>query len=134
MRQGKTEGEPFGRRVYRARMRLGGTLERELTQAEVGEAIGVSGQAVSMWERGENEPKLSVILRLAEFLRVEPAWLAWGIPTVYGKPPETLPVAGEIVDEKPTPSPSASQRDDRAMYETLKDRTERRKKGRRKRA
>lgn len=40
-----------------------------LTQNELGERLGVSFQAVSKWERGENLPDVSILLDLAAILR-----------------------------------------------------------------
>ena len=42
--------------------------EKGLTQAELGERIGVSFQAVSKWERGETLPDISLLPELAEIL------------------------------------------------------------------
>lgn len=39
-----------------------------LTQREVGEAIGVEGVFISRWERGENSPNQGNLQRLADFL------------------------------------------------------------------
>ena len=42
-------------------------LERNLSQAALAKAIGVSQKAIDYWERGMNEPKASYILALAAF-------------------------------------------------------------------
>ncbi len=42
--------------------------EKGLTQAELGERIGVSFQAVSKWERGETLPDVSILPELADIL------------------------------------------------------------------
>src|SRR5688572_15520304 len=80
-------GETFGARVYQARLALQAALGREVTQAEVGKAVGVTGQAVGLWETGKSEPKLAVIIRLAQTLQSNPAWLAFGMVTVKEKAP-----------------------------------------------
>ena len=36
---------------------------RKLTQAELGESIGVSSKTISKWERAESVPDVSVLLR-----------------------------------------------------------------------
>ena len=41
--------------------------ERDLSQAKLAEAIGVSQKAIDYWERGLNEPKASYIVALADF-------------------------------------------------------------------
>ena len=128
-------GETFGLRVYQARLALQAILGREVTQAEVGKAVGVTGQAVGLWETGKSEPKLDVIIRLAKVLQSEPAWLAFGIRTIKGAPEKappggnshSAPIIGETAN--PSPSAEATQRDSHnSYYETLRDRTERRKK------
>ena len=45
-------------------------LERNLSQAALAKAIGVSQKAIDYWERGMNEPKASYILALADFFGV----------------------------------------------------------------
>ena len=45
-------------------------LERNLSQAALAKAIGVSQKAIDYWERGMNEPKASYILALADFFVV----------------------------------------------------------------
>lgn len=42
--------------------------EKGLTQAELGERLGISFQAVSKWERGETLPDTAILLDLAEVL------------------------------------------------------------------
>ncbi len=44
--------------------------ERDLSQAKLAEAIGVSQKAIDYWERGLNEPKASYIVALADFFGV----------------------------------------------------------------
>ena len=41
---------------------------KNMTQADLGERIGVSFQAVSKWERGETLPDISLLLNLADVL------------------------------------------------------------------
>ena len=59
----------FGRNARAARERLG------LSQVEVGAAARLHRTEVSLLERGERDPRLSTIVRLARALRVEPAEL-----------------------------------------------------------
>lgn len=63
----------FGRRLAQARKRL------QLTQAELGEKAGldlaVASPRINQYERGKHEPKLATAKRLAEVLRVPPAFL-----------------------------------------------------------
>ncbi len=46
-----------------------------LSQAELGEKIGVSRQAVSKWETGESIPELGKIVLLADVFQVTTDWL-----------------------------------------------------------
>ena len=46
-------------------------LEKQMTQEQLAEQIGVSRRTVSRWETGNNLPDLSVIVELAEFYDVD---------------------------------------------------------------
>ena len=74
----------FGQRVLRARLELGAlsTPVRQVSQTEVGAALGVTGVAVGSWEAGKKTPDLDTIVRLAQALRVNRAWLAFGDGTM----------------------------------------------------
>ena len=50
-------------------------LEKGISQAALAKAIGVSQKAVDFWEKGENEPKASNILKLADFFDVSTDYL-----------------------------------------------------------
>lgn len=84
----------FGRRLYDARNDASRPGAR-VTQGAVGKAVGVTGVAVGAWEKGDAEPSLAVIERIAAFLGVSPAWLAWG----------------ERFDQAPPADPPASSED-----------------------
>ena len=56
--------ETFGQRFARLRK------QRNLTQEELGERIGVSGQAVSKWENDASMPDISLLVQLSEILGV----------------------------------------------------------------
>jgi len=43
---------------------------REVTQAQLAEAIGITDRACRRYEAGENEPTLSVIQKIADFFDV----------------------------------------------------------------
>lgn len=49
-----------------------------LTQAELGERLGVSFQAVSKWERGETLPDTGILLDLAEILETSVDYILTG--------------------------------------------------------
>ncbi len=59
----------MGDRIREARSRLG------LTQNGVADALQVSSQAVSKWERGENAPDIAALPDLANLLGVTTDWL-----------------------------------------------------------
>ena len=44
--------------------------ERRYTQEQIAEALGISFQAVSSWERDEYKPDTDKLIKLAEFLDV----------------------------------------------------------------
>lgn len=52
--------------------------EREVTQAVLARHAGVNPSTVSHWVTGRREPDLDTINVVAGFLRVTPAWLAFG--------------------------------------------------------
>lgn len=56
--------ETFGQRFTRFRK------QRNLTQEELGERIGVSGQAVSKWENDASMPDIGLLVQLSEILDV----------------------------------------------------------------
>ena len=61
--------EEIGNRIRERREKLG------LKQADLANALQVSAQAVSKWERGENAPDISTIVPLAKLLSVSTDWL-----------------------------------------------------------
>src|SRR5229473_214589 len=62
-------GMTFKTRLSEARKQAG------LTQAELGEAVGSSSQAVSQWERGKTAPELEKVPKIARRLQVSETWL-----------------------------------------------------------
>ena len=56
--------ETFGQRFTRLRK------QRGLTQEELGEKIGISGQAVSKWENDASMPDVGILVELSEILGV----------------------------------------------------------------
>jgi DNA-binding XRE family transcriptional regulator len=63
------EAIAFGAKVREIR------TKRKLTQEALAEAAGVSALQVGFCERGDNVPKLTLILRIARALRVRPGEL-----------------------------------------------------------
>ena len=60
----KTMKETFGQRFSRLRK------QRGLTQEELGERFGISGQAVSKWENDASMPDISILPELSDILDV----------------------------------------------------------------
>src|SRR5262245_5002339 len=71
-------GMTLGTRIQAARKRL------KLTQKAVGDAMKVTPQAVSQWERDEDIPEFSKAAALARVLKVPTTWLIEG----PGEPPD----------------------------------------------
>ena len=44
--------------------------EKEITQEELAEKLGVSGRTISRWETGNNMPDISLLVEIAEFFDV----------------------------------------------------------------
>jgi len=70
--------DTFAERLYAARKDLEKRLKRDLTQAEIGAAVGVHGVTYGGWESGRYEPKLEYIAAVAAFFGTDPAFLAFG--------------------------------------------------------
>ena len=51
---------------------------RKLKQSDIAIALGVSTQAVSKWERGENAPDISLLVELGRLLGVSVEWILGG--------------------------------------------------------
>lgn len=56
--------QKVGKFIAKMRKKVG------MTQSELGEALGVSGKAVSKWERGVNAPDITILVDLAKLLNV----------------------------------------------------------------
>jgi transcriptional regulator with XRE-family HTH domain len=62
----------LGNRLREQRARRG------LKQSDIANALGVSAQAVSKWERGENAPDISLLVELGRLLGVSVEWVLGG--------------------------------------------------------
>lgn len=58
--------------------------QKGLNQSQLGELVGVTNKAVSLWECGVTHPPKATMVKLAEALQVNYAWLniGQGFPTV----------------------------------------------------
>lgn len=52
--------------------------ERDITQQEAAQKVGVSRQAIARWLNGSSEPERDKIVALSEFLKLPPAYLMFG--------------------------------------------------------
>ena len=84
--------ETFGQRFTRLRK------QRNITQEELGERIGVSGQAVSKWENDASMPDISLLVQLSEILGVSlDELLGKEVPTTKVVPVEERKNTDEMV-------------------------------------
>lgn len=63
----------FGARLHRLR------VERELSQAELGEALGVTQTMISAMERGEKRPSVELLVKTARYFEVTVDELAMSV-------------------------------------------------------
>lgn len=89
--------------LYAILMTLGQRIKaarklRKLSQEVVAEALGVTKQAVSGWERGRETPEVPRLMPIARRLKVPVEWLLDG----HGDPPEEAsdPLNGITPDER----------------------------------
>lgn len=64
--------QKVGKFIAKMRKKVG------LTQSDLGEALGVTGKAVSKWERGLNAPDITVLVELSKLLKVTPKEILMG--------------------------------------------------------
>ena len=71
--------------------------ERKLTQDQVAEALGISFQAVSSWERDEYKPDTEKLIKLAEVFDVSVSAIAEEKRNTFKTRDTTLPPAMSCV-------------------------------------
>lgn len=77
-------------------------LDDNLTQRELGKKLGLSGSAISMYERGAREPELEVLEIIADYFNVSIDYLHTGILNNISisdniiAPTGTVPIYGSI--------------------------------------
>lgn len=93
------EAKMIGEKIAKARKAMG------LSQAQLGERLFISPQAVGKWERGESVPDIMMMGRLAKLLNVDLNYFAEGAEQT-GPEPEL--VAAATVSERPVGTPTVS--------------------------
>lgn len=86
---------------------------RDITQADLAKATGVSATSVSEWEADKKAPREGALIKLAKFLGVSPAYLRYGVT-------ESRPPVQKGPDE-----PSAKERAEFVNHEMEAARKER---------
>ena len=69
----------------------------DLTQDELGEIAGVSGGAVSTWERGTAEPRMGAIQKIADHLKISKADIVDDNEATYKSTGVSIPIVSSIV-------------------------------------
>lgn len=88
--QCKIDGMTLAQRFEKARK------ARKLSQSELARLLGVTRNAVSMWEREESNPKSATLQKAAVILQVGFDWLATGRGGDAPAQTSGLPLIGEI--------------------------------------
>ena len=70
--------------------------EQNLSQGQLAEALSVSRQAVSKWENDVSSPDTLHLIKLADILDTEVAYLATGVKPVYEEPPIILNMVKKV--------------------------------------
>ena len=69
-----------------------------LTQNELGEIAGVSGGAVSTWERGTAEPRMGAIQRMSDYFNISKSEIVDDTESIFGKATGvSIPIVSTIV-------------------------------------
>lgn len=89
--EGAASKKAMGERIAQERREMSARLRRDVTRAEVAQAIGVDGGTVTKWENGEVAPRDDALIRLASFFGVTRGWLRWGELPREAPQPERLP-------------------------------------------
>lgn len=79
---------------------------RGLTQAQLGDAVGVSDKAVSTWESGKREPRMGVVEKLAVFFNVPKSVLLFGDGDHFHRLPGGFGTSSYLVDALMSNPPS----------------------------
>lgn len=61
--------------------------EKDISQGQLAQVLGVSRQAISKWENDQSSPDTIHLIKLADILETEVEYLATGRKPVYEEPP-----------------------------------------------
>lgn len=61
--------------------------EKDMSQGQLAQVLGVSRQAISKWENDQSSPDTIHLIKLADILETEVEYLATGRKPVYEEPP-----------------------------------------------
>lgn len=89
-----TTQHTLGQRLAQARRVKSVRDRRDITQADVADAVGYSRTAVSEWEADAKVPREDALVRLAGYLGVTPAFLRYGI---VSNPSAIEPISAEEI-------------------------------------
>ena len=70
--------------------------QKKLSQGQLAEIVGVSPQAVSKWESGQNSPDTIKLIHLADILDTDVEYLATGRKTPKEEPPIILNMVKKV--------------------------------------
>ena len=60
--------------------------EKDMSQGQLAQALGVSRQAISKWENDQSSPDTIHLIKLADILETEVEYLATGRKPIYEEP------------------------------------------------
>ncbi len=86
----------FGRRLAQERRHKAVRDQCDILKKDVAKAVGASESSVGRWEAGLIMPEEPMILQLAKYYGVTPAWLR------YGTEPREAPADDAAEDPRPT--------------------------------
>ena len=71
-------------------------IQEGYTQQDLADSLGVSGQAVSKWERGLSVPDISIVMKLSDLLNVDVDNLLEGNISFLEKNPRSRDGSGDL--------------------------------------
>lgn len=78
------EQQTLGWRIAQQRREKAARDGRDITQADLAEAVGASPTSVSEWEADKKAPREDALEKLAKYFKVTPAYLRYGVPIQPG--------------------------------------------------